>query len=110
MRESGGAARISLEGTVRYADLALALHLAGGNCTASGRWSFPSVQVVPVQNRVEREEISSLRLPAPEGAQREHYDVAFADRDIDSQGAVRDRVAAAQCAREQQVIGVSAEL
>src|SRR5947208_14877911 len=38
------------------------------------------IQIVPVQNRVEREEIRALRLPAPERTDREHDDVSLTER------------------------------
>jgi len=48
---------------------------------------FAGVQMVPVVDRVERQEERPLRLPAPEGTQREEHDVTFAKRNIHGQGA-----------------------
>ena len=67
------------------------------------------VQVIPVQDGVEGQEVGALRLPPPEGTQREHHDVTRAERHIHRQGAVGDALAAAQRAGEQHIVGIGRE-
>jgi hypothetical protein len=67
------------------------------------------VEVVPVQDGVEGQEIGALGLPSPEGAEGEHHHVTGAERHIHHQGAVGDGLAAAQGAGEQHVVGVGRE-
>ena len=64
-RDQGGRGRLRLLGRL----------LGGGG--------LAGVEIVPVQDRVEAEEVQALRLPAPVGTRREHHDVALADRRID---------------------------
>src|SRR5260370_197161 len=84
--------------------------LAGGGGAGRGGGGFAGVEVVPVQDSVEGQEVGALGLPAPEGPEREHHDVTGADRHIHDQGAVGDGFAAAQGAGEQDVVSVGGEL
>jgi hypothetical protein len=60
----------------------------GGRNGSLSRRCFAGVHVIPIVDGVEGEEVSSLRLPAPEGAQREEDDMALAERDIDCERAI----------------------
>jgi hypothetical protein len=42
--------------------------------------SLPSAQIIPVQDGIETKDESSLSLPPPERANREHHDVTLTDR------------------------------
>jgi len=54
----------------------------------AARFGFARVEMVPVENGVEGQEEGALGLPAPERAEGEDDDVAFAERDIGEQDAV----------------------
>src|ERR1019366_1779256 len=77
---------------------------------ASGGGGFAGVEVVPVEDGVEGQEVGALGLPSPEGAEGEHHDVTGTERHIDHQGAVGDGLAAAQGAGEQHVVYAGREL
>src|SRR6185437_7937893 len=59
-----------------------------------GRLGAAGVEVVPVHDRVEAEHVGALSLPAPEGPDREHHDVALTHRFVHDLRAVRQRLAA----------------
>src|SRR5439155_22387392 len=67
------------------------------------------IQIVPVQNRVEREEIRALRLPAPERTGREYDDVCLTERDVDDLRAVRQHLATHERARQQHGVRTGGE-
>src|SRR5690348_1874204 len=60
--------------------------LAGGSLRTRG--SFSGIQVIPVENGVEGEEVGSLRLPAPEGSKGKHNDVTLAAGHVDRERAI----------------------
>src|SRR5580765_2584106 len=64
------------------------------------------VDIVPVQDGGEAEGVRALRQPAPERTNREHHDVAFAERMIDRGGGARHRLAPGERAGEQQIVRV----
>src|ERR1035441_3245607 len=84
--------------------------LPGRGGARCGRGGFAGVEVVPVEDGIEGQEVGALGLPSPEGAEREHHHVAGAERHIHHQGAVGERLAAAQGAGEQHIVGVGREL
>ena len=57
-----------------------------------------AVEIIPVENCIEGEKIAALRLPAPEGAQGEHYYVAFAEGYVGDQGPVYESFGTCECA------------
>src|SRR5262249_19373053 len=71
--------------------------------------SLPSVQIVPVQDRVEAEEERALRLPPPEGTDREHDDVALTERDVHDLSAVRQRLPAREPLGQRHSVRVCGE-
>src|ERR1039457_5049141 len=70
---------------------------------------FPRVEMVPVEDGVEGQEIRALGLPSPEGAKREQHYVTGTERHVHHQGAAGKRLAAAQRTGEQYVVGVARE-
>ncbi len=64
------------------------------------------VEIVPVQDRVEDEEVAALRLPAPERIRREQQHVTIAGRHIDDCRSLRDLIATVQQSRNKQVAAV----
>src|SRR5262245_19239250 len=65
------------------------------------------VQVVVVQDRVEDEEVASVRLAAPDRVVREEDDVALVDRNVDDHRPLRDLGAGVEQARDEQIAGVT---
>src|SRR6187200_1572706 len=55
-------------------------------------------EIVPVQHRVEPEEVVPVRLVAPEGTRREDHHVALAHRRIDQRGLAREILSADELA------------
>src|SRR5262245_9006275 len=56
-----------------------------------------------MQQRIKPKDECALRLPAPERANREHHDVALADRRVNDLRAIREILRAVDAAREQHV-------
>src|ERR1700732_3179304 len=54
------------------------------------------VEMIPVQNRIETQEIGPLSLPPPERAQSEHHHVALSERNIQRGGPAGERLAPSQ--------------
>src|SRR5258705_13953982 len=63
---------------------------------APGGRGLAGVEIVPVHDRVEAERVGTLRLPPPERPDREHDDVAFAERVIERRRAVREELTVGQ--------------
>jgi len=85
----------------------------GGAITDRPRWCrgrarrLAGVEVVPIEDGVEGQEVSALGLPSPEGAKGEHHHVTGAERHIHHQGPVGDGLTAAQGSGKQHVGGTS---
>src|SRR5690606_36343893 len=93
-------------GTVRRADSLSTFSLPSSVYRLS---SAPGIKVVPMQDGVEAEEEGAVRLPAPEGADAEHHDVAVADGCIDDLRLVGKRLATGERAGEQHLGRVGRE-
>ena len=66
--------------------------------------------MIPIQNRIEPEEISPLRLPPPERPEREHHDVPLPHRYIERDRVIRKRLPTGERPRQQHVIRIRREL
>src|SRR5687768_3515454 len=87
-RKKTGPARVrALPYLYRDSDLLIVLR----GRLRSRRLRLPGVEVVPVEDRVEAEEVRPLRLPPPERADPEHHDVTVAHLRVDDLRAVRER-------------------
>ncbi len=64
---------------------------------------FAGVQVIPIENGVEGQEIGALGLPAPERPQGKHHNVTLAARNIQHQRPIREGLAAGDGPGEQHV-------
>ena len=56
------------------------------------RLFLASVEMIPVEDRIEAQCVGALGLPSPEGTQCKHYDVALTERLIERQCAVGERL------------------
>src|SRR5580704_3293104 len=82
---------------------------AGGRCGGSGRRGFARVKMIPIQDRIEREEERSLCLPAPEGANGHQDHVALAEGLVDDRGAAGEGFTAIEGAREEHAARIGSE-
>ena len=76
------------------------------------RWrrGLSCIQMIPVEDRIERQEIGPLSLPSPERTESEHHYVPLSKRQIHCRGPVRQSLAAGQRPREKQITGIRREL
>ena len=73
------------------------------------RGRLAGIKVVPVHDGVEAQGERALSLPAPEGPDGEHDDVALSDRRVHDTHAVRQELTVREGARKQHVRGIARE-
>ena len=80
------------------------------SATPRARRGLPGVQMIPVQDRVEAQEIRALCLPSPERTQCEQNDVPLAHGRVDDQVAIGDGLTAGERSTQQHVVRIRREL
>src|SRR5689334_15113460 len=75
----------------------------------SRRLGLTSIEIIPIQNRVEAKEVRALRLPPPERTNAEHDDVPVPDLRVHDLRTTRQRLTTSERPRQQHVVRVLRE-